>query len=138
MIVADREPVRTILRQAAEFIIFGLGLPLGAWATQSASSFWPLVAVLAGIYLALGALPCPWKRAMILVGVAAFFVPFGILGWVFWELAHPPIVSTLDELPGVLFGLQNLGVASLLCTSAVAGWALHSWFNHVRGRRTRG
>lgn len=138
MTLANREPLRTVLRQVAECIIFGLGLPLAAWATQSASSFWALVAVMAGVYLVLGAMPCPWNRPMILVGAAAFIVPFGILGWVFWELAHPPIVSTLDELPGVLFGLQNLGVATLLCTSAVAGWAIAARFNQLRGRRARG
>ena len=131
----------TTARLAGELLVFGLGLAIPLWASQEVTySSWVGLASLAGIYLLLGATPLPWTRRPLLLGVAAFLVPFGLLGWISWRMEYFFIFerpNSWQNLPRMLFGLKNVGVAALLCGLAVTGAiCVRGWAR--RRRRTTG
>jgi hypothetical protein len=125
---------------AAELALFGLVLWFFLWASQYVNFTvwgWESVVVVICAWFGVGAAPLPWARQAILVGAAAFLAPFVLLGWLSWALGTMPIVPSLEDLPGVLFGFQNLGIASLACAAAIAGRKIADSAAQASRRTTR-
>lgn len=122
----------TLARLTLEFLTFGLGLVIPLWASQGwVFTHWMGLVVIAIIYLVLGATPSPWIRRPLLVGVAAFLVPFGLLGWISWWVEYRFLVffersAVWPNLPRVLFGSENLAVATCLSGVALGGHSLRA------------
>ena len=132
-----RNPLVALARVAAEFVLFAVTLWLLLCALQHVPFAWT-VTLLAGVWFALGAVQLPWLRHAGSIGLAAFLVPLGILGWLFWVFGSMPMKATLDELPGAMLSVRNLGIAALLCCGAVAGRVLATRLRARMRRRTTG
>ena len=124
--------IRAVTAQALELVVFGLGLLVPLWADQwipeggkgYAEYSWSLPLLLVSIYFILGAVRFPWNRRVASVGIAAFLAPLWIVGWIDWRIQYFLFFEHSDawqNLPRVIASPSNLGLAALVCASAVLG-----------------
>jgi hypothetical protein len=125
----------------AECVLFGsalYGLGKASEHTDFPAWGWRGFAVLVAAWVLIGALPLPWPRTPIRVGVAALLVPFTMLAVIYWAFERMPIVPSWREFPRVLLAPKNIMRALLLCVAAVSGHTMTKRAGQWAGRRTSG
>jgi hypothetical protein len=88
---------------------------------------WSLLLVLACIFFVVGAMPVPWVRHQLPLGMAAFAIPLSVLGWITWRIEYFMIFEhsgAWENLPRVILSPENLAVALGLSITASLGWRL--------------
>ena len=137
--MTGRQAFETLTWQGVELLVFGLPLLVLLWASESIQpSQQVALGLLAGVYLVLGAVPFSRRRRLGLLAFAAFVVPIVIPVWMSWYFFPFERPDPWHNLPRVLFGPENLGVASLLAACAVVGRVLIARVWARARRRTTG